>query len=153
MLPQSSIFALDTRCTCRAATITYNNKLIYSCLVQREVFRTFVLDTPRIRKPLIRNDRFLDDVQKPSLKRWSRISLWIYLLHCFISVLLFFQEMIYADPINITGRRWLTVFVVTYYNGMLVHTEIDYIVREAHTVGFELGVISYDVELHTNTRW
>ena len=60
--------------------------------------------------------------------------------------------MIYADPINITGRRWLTVFVVTYYNGMLVHTEIDYIVREAHTVSFELGVISYDVELHTNTR-
>ena len=79
---------------CGTATTIYNNKTICSYLEQREVLRKFVLDTPRIRKTLIRNDRFLDDVQKSPLQKWSRIGLCIHLMQVFISVLLLFPETI-----------------------------------------------------------
>ena len=43
-------------------------------------------------------------------------------------------------------------FVVTCYNDPLIYILKSNIIREAHSVGLELGVSSYEVELHINNR-
>ena len=102
---------------------------------------------------LIQNDRFLDDVQKSPLRKWPRLGVCIYyLLQCIISGLLFFGRRFgLIQLIALVGGGW--TFSSRHVTMISLEKMKSSITREAHSVGLELGVSSYEVELHINNRW
>ena len=132
---------MDTRCTLSDGNII---KIIYSYLVQRKwgankwggtSSRKFELEAPRVRNPRMRNDRFLDDVQKSPLRKWRSLGLCIYLLQL----------------VALVGGGW--TFSSWHVTMIRLYILKSSIMREVHSVGLEVGVSSYEVELHINNRW